>query len=481
MKKIIFLIFIAASLLIVNTSFASACSCMITPIREAFEESTAVFSGKVVDVNIPSGIFISSGDLAKVTFEVSKIWKGSDYKTLVLTTARGGASCGYSFRKGEEYLVYAHGAENELQVSLCSRTKPLSEAGEDLTNLSKAPADSTGKFPLDDKTAQYRLENLGNKFFVLTYTKKNFSPISIYVSHDTIIDLDKYTGKNLMIAGKFVKENSKVKCELAPCPQVTNTVIHIDSINDPIEAGTPEPAKPVSVESIKSSLTEQGILDKVESVDGKKEEKKINYAVTGFKKAKLFFLIPVEMRVKISVNGETGAVEKTEKPWWSFLAKFSYNKNDLAKFSYNKNGNEVVREIPKNTELQFTDLSDELSLCFLTNEAKDKDYVINSEYDYNLNFPKSKNSFCDDAVRPPIDFSQKTLLGKYVSAGGCKVDFKKKVYRDDENKKIIYEIDVVGEGSCEKVAYSPNLVTISKIPKDYNVKFKVEIIMLNSK
>ena len=57
---------------------------------------------------------ISSADPVKVTFEVSKIWKGPDYKTLVVTTARDGASCGYPFKQDEEYIVYAYGEEDKF-------------------------------------------------------------------------------------------------------------------------------------------------------------------------------------------------------------------------------------------------------------------------------------------------------------------------------------------------------------------------------
>lgn len=49
----------------------------------------------------------------------------------------------------------------------------------------------------------------------------------------------------------------------------------------------------------------------------------------------------------------------------------------------------------------------------------------------------------------PIDFSQKTLIGKHVSGSGCSVEINRAVYKDDFNKKIIYEIELIEEGSCE--------------------------------
>ena len=136
MKKIFLLLFIVGSLLVVNTAIVNACSCIQpTSPQESLEKSTAVFAGKVIDIDIPNGIVVSSADPVKVTFRVSKIWKGPDYKTLILTTARNGASCGYSFKENEEYIVYAYGEEDTLSTGICSRTRLLSSAQTDLQEL----------------------------------------------------------------------------------------------------------------------------------------------------------------------------------------------------------------------------------------------------------------------------------------------------------------------------------------------------------
>jgi hypothetical protein len=105
------------------------------PPQESLEKSTAVFAGKVTIMDIPNGIVISSADPVTVTFNVSRIWKGPDHKTLVVTTAREGASCGYSFKIGEEYIVYAYGEDDELSANICSRTNSLVNAQEDLQAL----------------------------------------------------------------------------------------------------------------------------------------------------------------------------------------------------------------------------------------------------------------------------------------------------------------------------------------------------------
>ena len=59
--------------------------------------------------------------------------------------------CGYDFQAGETYLVYANndeGSSNSLSTDVCTRTRRLSEAGEDLAYL----------FFLKDQPASTRLE-----------------------------------------------------------------------------------------------------------------------------------------------------------------------------------------------------------------------------------------------------------------------------------------------------------------------------------
>lgn len=139
MRKIILSLFIIVGLCNINTAIVSACSCA-SPFpspQESLKKSTVVFAGKVTGMDIPNGIVISTADPVLVTFDVSEIWKGPDYKTLVVTTARDGVSCGYSFEQGEEYIVYAYGEEDKLSTNICSRTELIANAKEDLQGLGK--------------------------------------------------------------------------------------------------------------------------------------------------------------------------------------------------------------------------------------------------------------------------------------------------------------------------------------------------------
>ncbi len=135
---------ILSSLLAVNPKRAFACSCMVSgPPAEEIESSTAVFAGMVTNLDIPNkGPIYSSADPVKITFQVTRVWKGPEHSTLIVNTVRSAVSCEYEFQTGQEYLVYTRGTEDNLQTSLCSRTQLLSVAGEDLKALGE------GKVPV---------------------------------------------------------------------------------------------------------------------------------------------------------------------------------------------------------------------------------------------------------------------------------------------------------------------------------------------
>ena len=93
---------------------------------------------------------IRTGLLAHFTIEESL--KGINQKTVDVATGGGGGDCGYPFKSGERYLVYAYKSEGAaldasisrtviggssgmaapLTANICSRTRPLSEATDDI-------------------------------------------------------------------------------------------------------------------------------------------------------------------------------------------------------------------------------------------------------------------------------------------------------------------------------------------------------------
>ena len=76
------------------------------------------------------------------TFRVEEPFRGVDAVEVKVVTGIGGGDCGYNFQIGERYLVYAgrDAKGDAYPTSICTRTRLVSEAGEDLEyirNLSK--------------------------------------------------------------------------------------------------------------------------------------------------------------------------------------------------------------------------------------------------------------------------------------------------------------------------------------------------------
>lgn len=144
----------AASLFVIfQATSAYACSCLPRTPQQHFETSQAVFAGRVIDVVQPSPVEgnsnqrrpSNSSSEVKVIFEISRIWKGQKRPRIVVMTSSSSASCGYSFQKREQYLVYASLQESQLGTGLCSGTKPLSSAQQDLAVLGRGETPRPGR------------------------------------------------------------------------------------------------------------------------------------------------------------------------------------------------------------------------------------------------------------------------------------------------------------------------------------------------
>ena len=131
--------------LFANTEESHACSCVAPgPPSEELAESATVFVGKVTSVREfqnPKADTYSSTDPTTVEFEVDTVWKGPSHETTSLTTARMGASCGFTFVEGEEHIVYSR---DGATVSLCSRTRPVAAAEEDFKDLGEGRKPAPG-------------------------------------------------------------------------------------------------------------------------------------------------------------------------------------------------------------------------------------------------------------------------------------------------------------------------------------------------
>ncbi len=125
---------------------AYACSCGVgitgNPVCQSTWQHRAVFTG------IPTAIDLNSVGIhgfpnRKVKLRVTRPLVGLPATTgeITIETGRGGGDCGYSFELGKEYIVFAYGGENEsLGTGICSPTRPIEQATEDLKYFDQLPS-----------------------------------------------------------------------------------------------------------------------------------------------------------------------------------------------------------------------------------------------------------------------------------------------------------------------------------------------------
>lgn len=107
---------------------AAACSCVQVSPELALREHAAVFEGRVRSVE-------PTADGLRVTLEVVQQWKGIESEEAVVFTASNSAACGVAFEAETSWLVYADRRADGWQTGLCSRTRRIEDAEDDLMAL----------------------------------------------------------------------------------------------------------------------------------------------------------------------------------------------------------------------------------------------------------------------------------------------------------------------------------------------------------
>jgi hypothetical protein len=118
---------------------ADACSCPSMPACQRFWTADAVFTGVVTNVTWSED---KKQRLSQTTVVVERGFRGASGQ-VVLTGAF--TSCHYNFIVGQRYLVYAYrNADGTLGAGICSGTKPLTDAAEDLDYAEQPPLPGAG-------------------------------------------------------------------------------------------------------------------------------------------------------------------------------------------------------------------------------------------------------------------------------------------------------------------------------------------------
>jgi hypothetical protein len=140
----------SAVLLLLLTAFADkadACSCISSgPPCQGYFQVEAVFAGTVQTISPVEGTPDSPNRGRVVVFAIERAFRGVQGTTAEITTGMGGGDCGYPFEVGERYLVYAYREKeaSRLGTGICTRTRPIADAAEDLRYIEGLPAAGTG-------------------------------------------------------------------------------------------------------------------------------------------------------------------------------------------------------------------------------------------------------------------------------------------------------------------------------------------------
>ena len=143
--------------------WACSCSPISEPPCQAAWSYTAVFTGTVTDIAEPvppqpqtagpkstrPSMFYDSKSRPPLSFrkrlvriQIAEVLTGVDpgQKEIEIVTGMGGGDCGYAFQSGVDYIIYAYkNSEGRLETGICSRTRPLTQAAEDLAYLHAVP------------------------------------------------------------------------------------------------------------------------------------------------------------------------------------------------------------------------------------------------------------------------------------------------------------------------------------------------------
>jgi hypothetical protein len=133
-RKTVFVLALILGLAAFET--ALACSCAPPPPpQQAHDHADAVFSAKVLEAPEAPRNY-------SLRLQVDDSWKGADCRELEI--GAGFATCIGNFEKGKTYLIYAYRTEEGgLRTDLCTRTRSIEDAAEDLAALGK-PEKSCG-------------------------------------------------------------------------------------------------------------------------------------------------------------------------------------------------------------------------------------------------------------------------------------------------------------------------------------------------
>ena len=120
----------AAFLLVCTPSFVSACTCGMSPgtCTQSWKWGQVIFTGTVTGkLSAPAPRTVDDHFTQNAfQFSVSETFRGSAIagQEFTIYTGMGGGDCGYDFKVGTSYLVYASAYQGKFVSTICSSTAP---------------------------------------------------------------------------------------------------------------------------------------------------------------------------------------------------------------------------------------------------------------------------------------------------------------------------------------------------------------------
>ncbi len=158
-----FIATLVITLLAFSAGEAFACDCAGTLVPcQAYGEASAVFVGTVINSRI---ITIKQSDYEAqrrvVRFSIDTPFRGVEDAEVEVSTGLGGGDCGFGFVQTQQYLVYAYEYEGKLSTSICTRTRSISKAEDDLSYI-RGLARAKPGVVIRGEVVRYRRNEQGN-------------------------------------------------------------------------------------------------------------------------------------------------------------------------------------------------------------------------------------------------------------------------------------------------------------------------------
>ncbi|MBK6769536.1 MAG: hypothetical protein IPG72_11130 [Ardenticatenales bacterium] len=104
------------------------------------DSARAVFVARVTGHRSLAAFGSGNGFVNGYDLEVIESWKGMASRTAYIVSGDGGGDCSMPLDVGETYVIYGHSNGSEpLSSYLCSRTRPLVDAADDIRYLRTLP------------------------------------------------------------------------------------------------------------------------------------------------------------------------------------------------------------------------------------------------------------------------------------------------------------------------------------------------------